>query len=106
MRSMALTLTNRMFDAMLADDPLKNSAWERSIHSPLYHSYSHCARGLWKVRVYAPVLAMKVHNKHPTTVPKDDRLLFALRYLHLEAVLQLSRQDLSGGLTPDILMLP
>lgn len=90
MRSMALALTNRMFDAMLADEPLKNSAWEKSIRSPLYHSYSHCAKGLWKVRVYAPVPAMKAHDKHPSTVPKDDRLLFALRYLHLEAVLQMS----------------
>lgn len=92
MRSMALAITNRMFNAMAAaaDDPARNLEWARSIRSPLYHSYSRCANGLWKVRVYSPVPAMKAHDKHPATVPKDDRLLFALRYLHLEAVLQLS----------------
>eukprot|EP01018_Ginkgo_biloba_P004799 Gb_17358 [translate_table: standard] len=95
MRSMGLMTTNRLFDAILKQDTSNLSVWEKSIESPYMYSYSSTANGFWKVRLYSPLLSMKDDRDHRDQLQcaklpiKDDRLLFALRYQHLEAVIQL-----------------
>ncbi|GLJ37149.1 hypothetical protein SUGI_0753360 [Cryptomeria japonica] len=87
MRSIALLITNRIF--LPSKDP-DSLAWDRSLTKriPSPYSYSASTNGLWKIRVYTPVLAMKVVDKHSSS--KDEGLAVALSYLHVEAVLQLS----------------
>eukprot|EP01018_Ginkgo_biloba_P004795 Gb_17355 [translate_table: standard] len=99
MRSMGLMTTNRLFDANFKQDTSNLGVWEKSIESPYMYSYSSTANGFWKVRLYSPLLSMKsadLHDNHhhrdhelQYAIPiKDDRLLFALRYQHLEAIIQ------------------
>lgn len=86
MRSMGLLITNRIFKAMTSP---RSFVWEDSNRNVVLfpYEYSSSSNGLWKVRVYAPVLTMKAVDKHSN--PKDDTLLKALSYLQMEAVVQL-----------------
>eukprot|EP01018_Ginkgo_biloba_P004798 Gb_17359 [translate_table: standard] len=90
MRSMGFMTTNRLFDAILKQDTSNLSVWEKSIESPYMYSYSSTSNGFWKVRLYSPLLSMKDdRDQLQCAIPiKDDRLLFALRYQHLETVVQ------------------
>eukprot|EP01018_Ginkgo_biloba_P004792 Gb_07188 [translate_table: standard] len=91
-RSMGLMTTNCLFDAISKQDTSNLNVWEKSIESPYMYSYSSTANGFWKVRLYSPLLSMKDDRDHrdqlQCAIPiKDDRrLLFALRYQHLEAL--------------------
>lgn len=80
MRSLNLAITNRIVELQASNHSFRTP-------STLF-SYGVSASGIWKVQLYCPLIAM--HLEDPSSMTQDERLLFSLRYQHLEGVIQLA----------------
>eukprot|EP01018_Ginkgo_biloba_P013436 Gb_40607 [translate_table: standard] len=103
MRSLGYIITHRKLEQARgkAAAPITDEIWEKSIRTPFTYSYSsNNIDGFWRVKAYAPLLSMKaekIRRHHHSgkkddqddESPRDDRLLYALRYQQMEATIQL-----------------
>ncbi|KAL6003052.1 hypothetical protein ACLOJK_023275 [Asimina triloba] len=81
MRSLNLAITNWIVESHPSDLSITTP-------SPSFSYAASSTLGLWKVQLYCPTILMKIEKSAGGSLP-DDRLLFSLRYLHLEGVIQL-----------------
>lgn len=79
-RSLNLAITNQIVELRASNHSFKTP-------SPLF-SYALSTTGLWMVKCYCPVIAMKLENTSSRIA--DERLFFSLNNQQLEAVIQLA----------------